>query len=132
MGKRHWHFHFRLDPGGRGLVWGSEEGNKRDNPIRDSTQRGGIDGDPTQGKRKGNLIQENLQPHGPTNPSPSCPKKQKQLTSNIQCTLWNQRHKFTNLLIDIIPPSSLNHILLHHFSFARRACLSPTTTCCPC
>ena len=38
-------------------------------------------------------------------------RKPKKLTPNLQHTLRNQRRKFTDLLIDIIPPSSLNSIM---------------------
>ena len=38
-------------------------------------------------------------------------ENQKKLTPNIQHTLRNQRRKFTNFFIDIIPPSSLNSIM---------------------
>ena len=38
-------------------------------------------------------------------------RKTKKLTPNIQHTLRNQRRKFTNFLINIIPPSSFNNIM---------------------
>ena len=69
-----------------------------------------------QHKRRGNL-QPHSQHHkplkgkliAPTTNHPSL--KIKQLTSNIEHTLRNQHPKFTNVLIDIIFPSSFNHIM---------------------
>ena len=125
---------FRLDLR-RGLVHVQVLGWKR--RARNVIQLGiqfkeiGIDGDPTHGKKKGEetsnpmvntISAKGKQSHQP--PTSSLPpKKQKQLTSNIQHALRNQRRELTNLLIDNIS------LLLRRFSFARRACLSPTDCC---
>ena len=94
-----------------GSGFGMEEGNKERNPTR--TGEGGIDGDPMQEKRKGEetsnpVVNTKSDPKG--KPSPSRKKKNRQLTSNLTYSL-DQCRKFTNLLINIIPPSSFNGIV---------------------
>ena len=128
---------FRLDLR-RGLVYVQVLGWKRG--ARNVIKLGipfeemGIDGIQRKGKGKARKPPTPwLTPKAPkgnnrTNHQPE--EKTENLTSNIQHALRSQCRKFVSLLINIIPPSSVNGImalpLLRRFSFASRACLSPT------
>ena len=128
MGKRRCRFRFRLDLLGRiefGFrFWdgGGKQGTRSIEP-KEGWDRWGSNA--REKERRENLQPrgqhkkrpKGKQPHQPPISPSSQTKKTKntktkqQLTSNIQHTLRNQRCKFTNLLIDIIPPASFDGIM---------------------
>ena len=133
-----------------GSGFGMEEENKERDRL--NPKRGGIDGDPTQEKRKGEKTPTRWStPKAPqrhtipstTNlpPPPKQKKKEKTLkqnnnlppTSNIHSGISVASSLIFSLILSLrrLSTALWLSLLLRRFSFASRACLSPTG-CGPC